>query len=527
MKRQITIIALLSLAAASVSCNEEPEAKPQVESIEVTPSSLEMEVGQEQSLTVTYHPEDAEDKTTVWSSSSETAVSVDQNGKVTALAPGEAVITARCGEASADCHVVVKETEIVVESIVLNKTEAEILVGETVSLEAEISPEEASDFPVVWKSSDPQVASVDDKGTVTGVAEGQAVITAEAGGKSAGCTVTVKEVPVTGIVLDPVEMEVEVGETFTIEATVEPENAGDKTVVWESDDESVATVDGGNVTAVAPGTAKIIARAGGVSAECAVTVKAVPVSSIVLDPVEKEIEAGQSFTITAEVQPENATDKTVVWTSSDESVATVADGVVTAVAAGNATITAASGDASATCEVTVTPKPGEEPVADIKQDWTVGELFDYEQYGKGIVFQVGDNFIKVVSFVENAYKSFSPYGVEPICTDTKLVDGKSVTDALVEAGTISQYQAADWARSKGEFWYIPTIVELTELYLQSSVVNPALSSNGSASLPYMVWSCIECASNVNKAYAFSNGYAIEFMRAQTCNVIAVMKLRFK
>lgn len=525
MKRQIAIIAMLAVAA--VSCNKEPETKPQVESIEVTPSSLELEVGEEYVLSVEYHPEDAEDKTTTWSSSAVGTVSVDQDGKVIAVAPGEAVVTAKCGEVSSECRVVVKETEIVVESVELDKTQAEILVGETLQLEAVIKPQEASSFPIVWKSSDPQVASVDDNGKVTGVSAGQAVITAEAGGKSADCKVTVNEVPVTAVVLDPQQKEVLVGETFTITATVEPENAADKTVVWKSSDESVATVADGVVTATAPGSVKITATAGGISADCSVTVKPVPVSSILIDPVSMEIEEGQSFTITAEVQPENATDKTVVWKSSDESVATVTDGVVTAVAAGSATITATSGDVSAKCSVTVTPKPAEEPIADIKQDWTVGELFDYSEYGKGVVFQVGDNFIKVVSIVENVYKAFSPYGVEPMFTDVELVDGKQVADALVESGKISQYQAQDWARSKGEFWYIPTIVELQELYSKSSVVNPALSSNGSGTLPYMVWSCIESESNVNKAYAVVNGSTMEYNRAQTCNVIAVMKLRFK
>ncbi len=151
------------------------------------------------------------------------------------------------------------------------------------------------------------------------------------------------------------------GDTATLTATVLPEDAVDKEVTWSSLKESVATVDdNGVVTPVAKGSAIIVATAGGVEAECAVTVveagtTIVDVTDVTLDKNAATVNAGTPVTLTATVAPENATNKTVTWASSDEKIATVdKNGKVTAVKPGTATITAtAGGDKTAECEVTV------------------------------------------------------------------------------------------------------------------------------------------------------------------------------
>ena len=110
------------------------------------------------------------------------------------------------------------------------------------------------------------------------------------------------------------------------------------------------------MTAVAAGPATITARAGGRSATCAVTVEAIAVESVTLDKTELTLKRGETETLTATVLPEDAQDKTVAWSSSDERIATVSDaGLVTAVAAGPTTITARAGGKSATCAVVVEP----------------------------------------------------------------------------------------------------------------------------------------------------------------------------
>ena len=177
-------------------------------------------------------------------------------------------------------------------------------------------------------------------------------LTGEPGGKV--------EYKVTGVTLDKNTLALFPGENDALTATVAPENATDKTVTWSSDNEKVATVNGGTVTAVAPGTANITATTtdGGFTATCAVTVNPVPVTGVTLDKNTLALFTGESTTLTATVAPENATDKTVTWTSDNEKVAAVADGKVTAVASGtaNITVTTTDGSFTATCAVTVADK---------------------------------------------------------------------------------------------------------------------------------------------------------------------------
>ncbi len=188
-----------------------------------------------------------------------------------------------------------KTSEVAVSSVALDKTTLEITIGETVTLKATVSPENATDKTVKWTSSDETIAKVDSKGVVTAVKEGSVKITATAekySTQTASCTITVKaatpsKVLVTSIALNKTATEITVGSDETLSVTkVLPDNATDKTYTWSSEDETIATVDqNGKVTAVAIGTVKIIATAkdgSGIKAECAVTVKAATVLSGVL-----------------------------------------------------------------------------------------------------------------------------------------------------------------------------------------------------------------------------------------------------
>ena len=163
------------------------------------------------------------------------------------------------------------------------------------------------------------------------------------------------KIPVASVSLNQTSISLETGDTYTLEATVLPSNATDATVTWESDNASIATVSGGTVTAIAAGTVKITAKAGEKSAVCKVTVteKPVAVESVTLDITQTSINLGESLQLTVTVLPDNAADKTVAWTSSDPSVATVADGLVTTLSAGFTQITATAGGRTATCDITV------------------------------------------------------------------------------------------------------------------------------------------------------------------------------
>ena len=249
-----------------------------------------------------------------------------------------------------------------VESVSLNKKELSLTEGESETLTATVKPDNATDKTVTWSSSDASVATVDATGKVTAVKAGTATITAKAGDKSATCTVTVKAkvIPVTSITLNKASLDLTEGETETLTATVGPDNATDKTVTWSTSDSSVATVDAsGKVTAVKAGTATITAKSGDKSATCTVTVKArvIPVTSITLNKASLDLMEGESETLTATVKPDDATDKTVTWSTSDASIASVdTNGKVTAAKAGTATITAKAGELSVNCRVAVSVK---------------------------------------------------------------------------------------------------------------------------------------------------------------------------
>ena len=242
------------------------------------------------------------------------------------------------------------------DGITLSQSTITIEEGGTLTLTATVTPDYATDKRVAWSSSDADVAVVV-KGVVVGLSIGTATITAQSGDQVATCEVTVvkKTIPVRSIILEQSSASLIEGDTLTLSVIVNPDNADDKTVTWETSDAAVAIVDNGVVIAVAPGTATITATAGGKQATCNITVtkRYIPVVEIVLNHTEAEIAVGESLTLTAAVVPENATDNIASWTTSDKAVATVRRGSVKGVAPGTATITARIGDVVATCVVTV------------------------------------------------------------------------------------------------------------------------------------------------------------------------------
>lgn len=257
------------------------------------------------------------------------------------------------------------QTEIAVESVSVTPTSMELTVGDTHSITATVSPSDATNKAISWKSSDSGIASVAD-GKVTAVAPGNATITVTTtdGGKTATCAVKVnaKPVPVSSVSLSEKELKLVVGDKATLTATVLPEDATDKSYTWSSSDDKIATVKDGEVEAIAPGKATITVTTtnGGKTATCEVTVEApvVNVSSVSVSPEAVELVEGSKATLTATVLPEDATDKTVSWSTSDSKIATVKDGQLEAIAPGTATITVTTTDGgkTASCKVTVKAK---------------------------------------------------------------------------------------------------------------------------------------------------------------------------
>ena len=279
--------------------------------------------------------------------------------------------------------------QVKVTSVTLNEKSINLDIRESKQLVATINPENATNKNVYWTSSNTDVAYVDSSGLVTGFDKGTAVIivTTEDGNKVATCTVTVTDssepidpdqpdkVNVTDISLNINAMKLNINSSKQLVATINPENATNKNVYWVSTNPSVATVDNeGNVTAVGEGTAIIVVTTedGNRTAMCTVTVTdsdnssedKINVTGVSLNANSIKLNKNDRKQLIATVRPVNATNKSVYWTSSNESVATVDNnGNVTAIGKGTATITVITVDRNqmATCTVTVVDSNSTDP----------------------------------------------------------------------------------------------------------------------------------------------------------------------
>ena len=232
-----------------------------VQSVNLSEASLELGAGETKTVTASVLPENATNKELIWSSSNNSVATVE-NGLITALNEGKITITVKSKDgyksSSLELTVNKKPPVINVESISLDKTELNMLTGDRVALSATVLPDNAKNKSVTWSSSDESVATVNNRGRVTAAGAGTATITATSvdGGFTATCTINViqKIVPVVGVSLNTDELEINVGGTSSLVATVLPINATNKGVSWNSTDPNVATVsDDGVVTAISAG----------------------------------------------------------------------------------------------------------------------------------------------------------------------------------------------------------------------------------------------------------------------------------
>lgn len=300
-------------------------------------------------------PENAENRALTWQSSDESIATV-ANGEVKALKMGEVEITISSVYTKGVSKTVKLTVTRPVAGITLNKTSAETNVGGKVILEAKVSPADATEQGLVWTTSDEKIATVEN-GVVTAKARGEALITVSTvdGGYKASCKVNIIQ-PVTLIKLDSDAYYLYKGEAVTVKTQVFPENANDKTLKWYSSDENILTVENGVINPLNPGTAEItVTDSTGVMK---VTVTATVVSKVTGVEISKEevtLKMGQTEALTATVKPDDATNKNITWSSSDEKVATIKNGVITPTGVGTAIITVKTDDGAfiANCLVTV------------------------------------------------------------------------------------------------------------------------------------------------------------------------------
>ena len=433
--------AVISATAGNKSAIAIVEVKEKV--IEVTgvsfaASSGSLKIGSSTQLTAVISPENATNKTVTWSSSN-TNIATVSNGKVSAKALGTAKITATSNNGKSDTYTVTV-TEIPVTKITLNKTSATLTVGNTLTLKGTISPSDATNKTITWSSSKTSVAKVDSNGKVTAVGQGEAVITAKTNNnKTATCTVTVEKattnVEVTKVTLNPTSAKVAKGKTISITTEITPANATNKTITWSSSNTSVATVTDGIVKGVKAGSATITATASnGVKATCSITVEevssTVEVTGVSLNSTSGTLEVGKTVQLTATVSPTNATNKTITWSSSNTSVATVSNGLVTAKSAGSATITAKSNNGkSATYKLTVSIPVGD---LNLSYDLANGIYDSCEESTTDFYVCSGSKKINITS--SNAtkieYSILKKENGSYVTKSTKTVSGKTATVSL-------------------------------------------------------------------------------------------------
>lgn len=371
----------------------------------VLPSSITLDrneatikVGEATTLKANVLPADADDKTIVWSSENSDIASVTNDGVVTGHKAGttKIIVTTNANGLKDECIITVLQPAT---GIVLDRQNISFAnIGETVQLTANVLPEDASNKNVSWASSDTKVAIVSN-GKVVCTGYGTAVISAvsEDGGYMATCIITANKNVIlpSSITLDKSAATINVGESFTLNANVLPDNADNKIIVWNSDDADIASVNNeGEVTGLKAGTTKIIAmtQANDLKAECLITVLQ-PVTGITLDRNDIYfVEIGESVQLIANVLPEDASNKNVVWTSSNVNVATVNDGVVVCMGYGSAVITASTEDGGykAICVINATSG-----IAGINDGNKCNEIKRYDATGREIKNPVnGLNIIK-------------------------------------------------------------------------------------------------------------------------------------
>ena len=377
--------------AFTTDTNDEPSIIG-VDSVTISPNVLNLKVGETSSLTYNISPSNADIKSTEWSSSNTGVVSVDKDGKVSAVGIGTANVVIKVvgqdnSEASDSIVVNVISQYISVNSVTLVDTNNNTLsnsinlnIGEEVTIKFLLNPSNATLKETNWTNSDSSKVSMKDsvgyaliKGLEVGSSDIEITVKDYDGNvKTDSVKVNVinsnQPVLVSSIALSPTSVTLNPNGTYKFNVTVSPSNATNKGVIWSSSNTNVVSVDqNGNIKALKDGTAKIRVTAqdgSGKYAEASVTVESskptnVLVTGVSLNASTVKMYVGQSYQLIHTIKPSNATNKGVTWSSSNTNVVSVSNGKIVGKSSGKARITVTTNDGrySAYTDVTVINRP--------------------------------------------------------------------------------------------------------------------------------------------------------------------------
>lgn len=334
--------------------------------------------------------------------SSNTEIATIDNGIIHGKKEGNVIITIK-GNNSIEAKAEYKIKYIDIDELKINGN-TKLLVGKSGKLIIETKPKIVSDKILKWESSNDEVIIVDEKGNITANNNGTATIkvTTEKGKTASICIGSY--IGVTSMTISETLVRVEKGKNITLNLNMTPNNTDINGISWSSDDNRIAKVENGIITGIKEGKTAITATSiNGIKATAIIEVYEIKPESVSLNKSSLSLNIGQTAKILANVNPPNASDKSISWSSSDSNIANVENGVITAKKIGTATIKAkTSNGKTATIEVTVTK------TAPIKIN-----SFKYRKdYVCGIewIFSITNNSGKKINYITLKWYNFNAVG---------------------------------------------------------------------------------------------------------------------
>lgn len=366
MKRIVPILFALAILFAC-----EKKEDPVVTAISLDKTELTLKAGEKYQFKVSHTPSEAKAPQYKWAvevfAGSPTSIAeINQDGTLTAIKDGEAIVTVETVDIvsslgiplMAVCDLVIEPVKA--EGVKLNKNSITLDPGTSETLTYVISPENTTHKDVSWASSNSEIATVDN-GVVKALSSGEVSITVTVRNTTAKdvCKVKVNPSKLEGLALSDKSKTILQGEAFKLTPIYTPANATNKKVLWSSSDKNIATVDAdGNVKTIHFGDCviKSVSEDGGFEAICKVKVTPIPVQSISFSEYQYKVEIGGEKQLKVNITPENAGNKEIIWSSSNDIIAPIdQNGVVKGNSTGRATITAESidGGLKASCDILV------------------------------------------------------------------------------------------------------------------------------------------------------------------------------